>query len=63
MLEKVRHLMEQDEGKEFKIPEKCVFLSDVCYENGEPVIISPDKPILIKVGKHRFIRVKLVPDE
>jgi len=56
-MEKVRHLTDEDEGVEFTIPEGAVFFSDVCYEDGTPVIITKD--IIIKVGKRKFVKVIL----
>ena len=62
MLRKVRLLENFDNDKTYTIPKNCLFLSDVCYEDGTPVIINKDG-IVIKVGKHRFLKVVVTDNE
>ena len=56
--EKIRFLNETDTGREYPIPEDVYYFPDVCYLDGSPVVITKENPIVIKVGKKRWLKVK-----
>ena len=57
--ERIRYLKDTDEGKEYTIPGDAVFIPDVCYLDGSPVLITRERPAIIKIGKHKFMKVIL----
>jgi len=58
-MEQVRFIKDEEEGKEFLIPGDSVFFNNICYSDGSPVIITRGHPIVIKVGKRKFLKVIL----
>ena len=49
----------EHEGKEYVIPKNAIVLSDVCCLDGSPVIATKENPLIIKVGKHCFLKIIL----
>ncbi len=58
MLRKIRRFTDDDEGNEFHILKDAEFLPDICYEDGSPIIITKEYPIVIKVGR-KFARIMI----